>query len=92
LTQDIDRELSKIKRGMIERENKMFMIAQYKFKSDRWVRKCKWTSTFPVDQLVDEHNMPLKFKTKQEAYDTLEEWGVDINFAEQQGVKVVSLQ
>jgi hypothetical protein len=36
--------------------------------------------------------MPLKFKTKQEAYDTLEEWGVDINFAEQQGVKVVSLQ
>jgi hypothetical protein len=92
LTQDIDRELSKIKRGMIERENKMFMIAQYKFKSDRWVRKCKWTSTFPVDQLVDEYNMPLKFKTKQEAYDTLEEWGVDINFAEQQGVKVVSLQ
>ena len=92
MTQDIDRELSKIKRGMIERENKMFMIAQYKFKSDRWVRKCKWTSTFPVDQLVDEHNMPLKFKTKQEAYDTLEEWGVDINFAEQQGVKVVSLQ
>ena len=92
MTQDIDRELSKIKRGMIERENKMFMIAQYKFKSDRWVRKCKWTSTFPVDQLVDEHDMPLKFKTKQEAYDTLEEWGVDINFAEQQGVKVVSLQ
>ena len=77
---------------MIERENKMFMSAQYKFKSDRWVSKCKWTSTFPVDQLVDEHNMPLKFKTKQEAYDTLEEWGVDINFAEQQGVKVVSLQ
>ncbi len=77
---------------MIERENKMFMIAQYKFRSDRWVRKCKWTSTFPVDQLVDENNMPLKFKTKQEAYDTLESWGVDINFAEQQGVKVVSLQ
>jgi len=66
----------------------MYVIAQSLFKSNKWLRECPWEENFPVDQLVDDNNKILKFKTKQEAIDNLESWGVNVSIAHQQGVTI----
>ena len=91
LTQDIGRELSKVKRSITEREIKMYLISQHIFKSNNFLRDCPWTENFPVDQLVDENNTILKFETKEEAIDTLKSWGVNVSIALEQGVKIESV-
>jgi len=88
LTQDIGRGLSKIKRNIIEGETTMYVIAHSLFKSDKWLRECPWGENFPIDQLVDEDNKLLKFKTKEEALDTLKSWGVNVSIAIEQGVTI----
>ena len=49
----------------------MYMIAHYRFRSTDLIKKCDWKENFPVDQLVDDNNHILKFKTKEEALKTL---------------------
>jgi|TARA_E500000318_G_C3429813_1_gene160647 hypothetical protein len=88
LTQNIDKEIKGKKRSMIEREIKMYVISHHLFKSDDWLRKCPWTENFPVDQLVDDDNKLLKFETQEEALDTMRSWGVDVNTALENGVKI----
>tara|TARA_R100001015_G_C4472351_1_gene55603 strand:- start:136 stop:414 length:279 start_codon:yes stop_codon:yes gene_type:complete len=88
LTQDIDKEIKGKKRSMIEREIKMYVISHHLFKSDDWLKKCPWTENFPVDQLVDDDNKLLKFETQEEALDTMRSWGVDVNTALENGVKI----
>ena len=73
---------------MIEREIKMYVISHHLFKSDDWLRKCPWTENFPVDQLVDDDNKLLNFETQEEALDTMRSWGVDVNTALENGVKI----
>ena len=88
LTQDIGRGLSKAKRSMTESEIRMFIITHHRFDFGKWNNKCKWTESFPIDQLVDNKNKLLKFKTEEEALEELVEWGVDINFAMDNGVTI----
>jgi|TARA_R100000278_G_scaffold37548_1_gene33484 hypothetical protein len=88
LTQDIDKEIKGKKRSMIEREIKMYVISHHLFKSDDWLRKCPWTENFPVDQLVDDDNKLLKFETQEEALNTMRSWGIDVNTALENGVKI----
>ena len=88
LTQDIGRGLSKAKRSMTESEIRMFIITHHRFDFGKWNSKCKWTESFPIDQLVDNKNKLLKFKTEEEALEELVEWGVDINFAMDNGVTI----
>ena len=88
MTQDIGNKLLRIKRSIIEREIKMYVIAHHRYKSFNRLRKSKWTETWPIDQLVDEENNILKFETKEEALQTLKSWGVDIVFAQQEGVTI----
>jgi hypothetical protein len=88
LTQNIDKEIKGKKRSMIEREIKMYVISHHLFKSDDWLRKCPWTENFPVDQLVDDDNKLLKFETQEEALNTMRSWGIDVNTALENGVKI----
>jgi hypothetical protein len=88
LTQDIGRGLSRTKRNTTEREIKMYVIAHYRFDFGKWTKKCKWTETFPIDQLVDDDNKILKFETKEEALETLESWGVNLKIAQSEGVRI----
>ena len=88
MTQDIDKEIKGKKRSMIEREIKMYVISHHLFKSDDWLRKCPWTENFPVDQLVDDDNKLLKFETQEEALNTMRSWGIDVNTALENGVKI----
>ena len=76
---------------MIEGEIKMYVISHHRFECGKWIKKCSWTETFPVDQLVDDNNIILKFETKEEAIDTLKSWGVNVSIALQQGVKIESV-
>ena len=73
---------------MIKREIKMYVISHHLFKSDDWLRKCPWTENFPVDQLVDDDNKLLKFETQEEALNTMRSWGIDVNTALENGVKI----
>lgn len=73
---------------MIEREIKMYVISHHLFKSDDWLRKCPWTENFPVDQLVDDDNKLLKFETQEEALNTMRSWGIDVNTALENGVRI----
>ena len=66
----------------------MYLISHHLFKSNKFLRDCPWTEHFPVDQLVDEHDKLLKFETKEEALQTLKSWGVDMVFAQQEGVTI----
>ena len=66
----------------------MYVIAHHRYKSFNRLRKSKWTETWPIDQLVDEENNILKFETKEEALQTLKSWGVDMVFAQQEGVTI----
>ena len=88
MTQDIGRGLSKAKRNIIEGEIKMYVISHHRFKFGNWIKKCSWEENFPIDQLVDDNNHILKFKTEEEALKTLEEWGIDTRYALQEGVKI----
>lgn len=88
LTQDIGRGLSKIKR---EGEIKMYVISHHRFEFGKWIKKCDWTETFPIDQLVDDNNMLLKFETKEDAMDTLKLWGVNVSIALQEGLRIESV-
>ena len=91
LTQDIGRGLSKIKRNIIEGEIKMYVISHHRFDFGKWIKKCDWTETFPIDQLVDDNNMLLKFETKEDAMDTLKLWGVNVSIALQEGLRIESV-
>ena len=91
LTQDIGRGLSKAKRSMTESEIKMFIITHHRFDFGKWNKKCKWTESFPVDQLVDNRNKLLKFETKEEALNTLKSWGVNVSIALEHGVTIESI-
>ena len=88
MTQDIGKGLSKAKISMTESEIRMFIITHHRFDFGKWNKKCKWTESFPIDQLVDNKNKLLKFKTEEEALEELVEWGVDINFAMDNGVTI----
>jgi len=66
----------------------MYMIAHYRFRSTDLIKKCDWKENFPVDQLVDDNNHILKFKSKEEALETLEDWGINTYIALQEGVRV----
>ena len=66
----------------------MYMIAHYRFNFGKWIKKCDWEENFPVDQLVDDNNHILKFKSKEEALETLEDWGINTYIALQEGVRV----
>lgn len=82
MTQDIDLHRKK------ERERKMYVITHYRLLAIQKIKKCKWTETFPIDQLVDDDNNLLTFDTKKEALDTLEDWGVNMNIAHEEGVRI----
>ena len=66
----------------------MYVIAHHRYNDINRLRKAKWSETYPVDQLVDEENNILKFETKEEALQTLKSWGVDMVFAQQEGVTI----
>ena len=70
----------------------MFLIAHYKFMSNRNLNQYKWTEKFPIDQLVDEENKVLTFKTEKEAREAMVSWGVDLGLAEQSGVVIERIQ
>jgi hypothetical protein len=82
LTQDIDLHRKK------ERERTMYVITHYRLLAIQKIKKCKWTETFPIDQLVDDDNNLLTFNTKKEALDTLEDWGINMNIAHEEGVRI----
>jgi len=60
--------------------------------SSKNLRRCEWTEKFPIDQLVDEENKVLTFKTEKEAKEAMESWGVDLYIAEQSGVVIERIQ
>tara|TARA_E500000318_G_scaffold102307_1_gene106507 strand:+ start:165 stop:350 length:186 start_codon:yes stop_codon:yes gene_type:complete len=60
--------------------------------SSKNLRRCEWTEKFPIDQLVDEENKVLTFKTEKEAKEAMESWGVDLYMAEQSGVVIERIQ
>ena len=70
----------------------MFLIAHYKFMSSKNLNEYQWTEKFPVDQLVDDENKILTFKTEKEAKEAMESWGVDLYIAEQSGVVIERIQ
>ncbi len=70
----------------------MFLIAHYKFMSNINLNKYKWTEKFPIDQLVDDENKVLTFKTEKEAKEAMVSWGVDLYIAEQSGVVIERIQ
>tara|TARA_Y100000114_G_C11634208_1_gene265918 strand:- start:254 stop:562 length:309 start_codon:yes stop_codon:yes gene_type:complete len=98
LTQDIGKGLLRTKRNTTEREIKMYVIAHYRFKNISELKtvckeitkssKIPWHETWPIDQLVDDDNKILKFETKEEALETLESWGVNLNIAQAEGVRI----
>lgn len=70
----------------------MFLIAHYKFMSSKNLRRCEWTEKFPIDQLVDDENKVLTFKTEKEAKEAMVSWGVDLGLAEESGVVIERIQ
>ena len=69
----------------------MYVISHHRFEFGKWIKKCDWTETFPIDQLVDDNNMLLKFETKEDAMNTLKTWGVNVSIALQEGLRIESV-
>ena len=75
---------------MIERDLKMFMIVQYKTRNLENIKR--WTESYPIDQLTDQFDMPLIFKTKEECLQAMEIWGVNIKEFQVEGFEIERVQ
>ena len=67
----------------------MYMLVQYKTRNFK--NLSKWTATYPIDQLVDNFNMPLIFHSKHECMEALETWGVNVGDISMCGFEIESI-
>jgi hypothetical protein len=65
----------------------MFMIVHYKTRNLKDLKE--WDITYPIDQLTDQYNMPLVFKSKNECLEALELWGVNMNDVHTVGFEIM---